>query len=182
MESAMADLRKWQVGDLEYDATTGTVRRTGETLIEKGRTLELFEALVSAAPEPLDTEALAQAVWRREHVSNDTISKRVSLLRQALGSDHYVQTLPDRRYRLAVPVEPVAGDVQSTAPTTERARPTFLGIGLFAFIVILSIFWIRQIGGNAPQMEGPHGGAPAQMVSPDGAVLTAPPEAVSNED
>lgn len=174
------------VGDLRYDRVAGTVSRDGAPLIEGGRTLELFEALVAAAPEALDANHLAQRVWHRDHVGADTISKRISLLRQGLGSDHYVQTLPGRRYRLAVELADAPNEEsqgQSKGASNKKLAPIVL-IALCALFALAVAFssnpkpdkTIQTSPADAPRMEAPTDGQPARLIAPDGTVLEAPSE------
>jgi len=175
-----------RVGDLQFDRVAGIVTRDGTPLIDGGRTLELFVALVDAAPEALDADRLAQRVWHRDHVSADTISKRVSLLRKGLGSDHYVQTLPGRRYRLAVSLGDAPGDEhhsQSKPAPTEKLGPAII-VGLAVLVALAVAFSTDQKPAETtaaaptglPRMEAPTNGQPARLIAPDGTVLEAPSE------
>lgn len=174
------------VGDLQFDRIAGTVTREGYPLIDGGLTLELFTALVDAAPEALDADHLAQRVWHRDHVSVDTISKRVSLLREGLGSDHYVQTLPGRRYRLAVPLgDPPRHERNTQSKRAPKAKlAPVLIITLAALIALAVAFSTDQKTADSteaapigvPRMEAPTDDQPARLIAPDGTVLEAPAE------
>lgn len=179
-----------EVGDLEYDPIAGVVRRDVD-LVTGGLTLALFDALVGAAPAALDAGALARQVWQRDHVSDDTIAKRVSLLRQALGSDHYVQTMPDRSYRLAVPVARRTPDAQPAASGPSKAVRRFLMLSALASVmgaVVLIALAMQDDASPTPRIEAgeaafeaPSQSAPARMVAPDGSVLEAPPSPPASE-
>ena len=58
-------------------------------------------------------DELIESVWKHPHVSDEALSRCISLLRHALGDDRsqprYLETIPKRGYRLIVPVEVAAG-------------------------------------------------------------------------
>ena len=74
---------------------------------------------------------MAQTIWHVDHVSEDTITQRVALLRRALGDEarhpRYVRTVRHRGYALVPAPEPVV-----EASIGSRAfRPGFIGPGRF---------------------------------------------------
>ncbi len=95
--------------DLQIDTGRRRIVRDGEMLDVSGLTFDLALALVEAAPEALSVEDLAGTVWAQAHLSEETLSQRVALLRKALGdtarNPRYVRTVRHRGYAWAAPVE-----------------------------------------------------------------------------
>src|SRR5262249_25680014 len=68
--------------------------------------------------EAVSRDRLIEAVWKHPHVSDEALSRCVSILRKALGDDparpRFLETIPKRGYRLLAPVE--IGAAQGKAP------------------------------------------------------------------
>jgi DNA-binding winged helix-turn-helix (wHTH) protein len=168
---------RYRFADLELDTVAGTVRRGDEMLDTGGLTLSFLTALVQAAPEPLDADQLAAQVWRRDHVSDDTIRKRASLLRAAIGAE-LVRTLPDQRYALSKPVTNASedaldqqagaskqsGEDEDGAPTGLMIQPAMIAGAVFIVVLLGLTLW------GSLRSE-----APPRLVNPEtGHVLEAP--------
>src|SRR5450631_2763152 len=99
------------VGDLSVDVGQQRVTRAGSDISLPNLSFRLFLALARAAPNVIDNESLMTQVWPGLVVSPETVSKRVNLLREALGDDprapRYIAGLRSRGYRLIAPVSPV---------------------------------------------------------------------------
>jgi DNA-binding winged helix-turn-helix (wHTH) protein/tetratricopeptide (TPR) repeat protein len=95
--------------DLVIDPTTGTVTRQGDRIPLPPKTFELLLALVRHAPDLVKRHDLIDTVWPDEHVTEQTLSRRVFLLRHSLGDDvehpRYVAGERGWGYRLVPPVE-----------------------------------------------------------------------------
>jgi TolB-like protein/DNA-binding winged helix-turn-helix (wHTH) protein/Tfp pilus assembly protein PilF len=102
----------YRVGDLSIDVgqqrVTGPV---GEIALPR-LSFELLLALVRRAPDFVTNDELSATVWAGLVVTPETVTKRVNLLREALGDEasnpRYVAGLRARGYRIAVPVERIA--------------------------------------------------------------------------
>ena len=77
----------WIVGDLRVDCEARTVTRDGVPLELPRLSFDVFEALIKAAPDALSTDDLMDRVWANKVVSAATVTKRIALLREALGED-----------------------------------------------------------------------------------------------
>jgi TolB-like protein/Tfp pilus assembly protein PilF len=91
----------------------------GEVRVEP-RAMEVLVALARSAGKTVGRDELIEAVWKHPHVTDDVLSRCISMLRQALGDDkarpRYVETIPKRGYRLIMPVKPgVAADAADAA-------------------------------------------------------------------
>src|SRR5687768_16029915 len=136
--------RIYRVGELTLDAGRQEVRCGGKAVHVGALTYRVLLALIEAAPNVVTHDELATAVWDGRAVSNETISQRIKLLREAIGDDphqpRYIELLRGRGYRLIPPVMPVA-------PDKAARRPTFLaiGIGALSALVVAALLW-RQSG------------------------------------
>ncbi len=99
----------YRVDDLVVDLSHRRITRNGEVLTLPDLSWRVFAALLDKAPEPVSFSDLASIAWQRDHVSADTLSQRIKLLRQALGDDpaapRYIATERGVGYRLAVAPE-----------------------------------------------------------------------------
>ncbi|MCB1633161.1 MAG: winged helix-turn-helix domain-containing protein [Xanthomonadales bacterium] len=85
MTEGSAHQGAWQVGDLWVDPGSARVVREGADIELPELSFRLLLALIEAAPERLSKDQLIAAVWRGGVVSDETLTQRVRLLRQALG-------------------------------------------------------------------------------------------------
>lgn len=122
---------QYRVRDLVVDVTGASVSRGGERIVLPPRTFELLVALVRRYPCTVRRHDLLDAVWPDEHVTDQTLSHRVMVLRKALG-DHaeepaYVAGERGFGYRLVAPVERLGPGEGEGAPAKERPAPTARG-------------------------------------------------------
>jgi TolB-like protein/DNA-binding winged helix-turn-helix (wHTH) protein len=96
------------VGDLYLDVGQQRVTRAGSDIDLPNLSFQLLVALVRAAPNVLSNVTLMSQVWPGLVVSPETVSKRVNLLREALGDDprepRYITGVRSRGYRLIASV------------------------------------------------------------------------------
>jgi TolB-like protein/DNA-binding winged helix-turn-helix (wHTH) protein/Flp pilus assembly protein TadD len=104
----------YRVGDLIVDVGLQRVTGPSGDIVLPKLSFELLLALLQRAPDFVSNEELASLVWADVVVSPETVTKRVNLLREALGdhpaSPRYIAGLRSRGYRIVAPVsrEPVA--------------------------------------------------------------------------
>ena len=107
-----------------------------------GKSFDLLEALVRAAPDSLSTEELMERVWKGAVVSPATIAKRVELLRHALGDDsqesRYVALVRGYGYRLVPEV------VDAERPHSRRRRALAAASAAVVLLLIAAIAWQAQ--------------------------------------
>ena len=109
------------VGDLFVDVGQQRVTRAGSDIGLPNLSFQLLVALVRAAPNVLSNDSLMTQVWPGLVVSPETVSKRVNLLREALGDDprepRYITGVRSRGYRLIAPVSrPTEGAPSANLP------------------------------------------------------------------
>jgi TolB-like protein/Flp pilus assembly protein TadD len=110
----------YRVGDLTIDLGKRQVSRAGQVLALPRLSLELLLALIRRAPNVLSVDELMSEVWAGRVVNEETVAKRIELVREALGDDsrqsRYIALVRGHGYRLVAPVEaagasaPDAGD------------------------------------------------------------------------
>ena len=109
-----------QLLDLEVDLVRQTVKREGDAIELPDLSFRLLAALIRCAPEMIGKDALVREVWGEVVVSDETLSQRVRLLRQALDEDgqdpRYMTSVRGRGYRLICPVEPLATAEKAGSP------------------------------------------------------------------
>ncbi len=115
---------RYRVLDLEIDLARQTVRRGAEPIPLPALSFRLLAALVRHAPDPMGKDELIREVWGDVVVSDETLSQRVRLLRQALGEDaqdpRYVSSVRGRGYRLICPVKCLPPDCPDRPARTRR--------------------------------------------------------------
>jgi TolB-like protein/DNA-binding winged helix-turn-helix (wHTH) protein/Tfp pilus assembly protein PilF len=123
-----AGTERFRVDDLLVDVGQQRVVRDGIDIALPNLSFRLLLALIRAAPNVLSNDELMERVWPGLIVSPETVSKRVKLLRDALGDDaqepRYVVAIRSRGYRLVATVTAatrIAGSVEM--PATLSSTP-----------------------------------------------------------
>ena len=100
------------VGDLRVDIGRQRLVRAGVDITLPNLSFQLLVALIRAAPNVLSHDQLMAQVWPGLIVSPETLTKRVNLLREALGDSaqesRYIAGVRSRGYQLVAAVSPVA--------------------------------------------------------------------------
>ena len=107
----------------------------GEERVEP-RVMEVLVALTMYAGQTVPRDKLINAVWSTSYVSDEVLSRCISLLRRHLDDDprnpRYIETIPKRGYRLVTAIlEPGAGDAESTP--SESLKRTYESIAVLPF-------------------------------------------------
>lgn len=137
----------YRVGDLVVDVDLQRVSGpSGEIPLPK-LSFDLLLALVRQAPGFVSNDELAARVWAGVVVSPETVTKRVNLLREALGDDaaqpRYIAGLRSRGYRIVAPVAVERPNGTTAAP----ARSPQAGVPKrYAAAVIVGLAAIVAIG------------------------------------
>ena len=103
-----------RVGDLVVDVGLQRVTGPSGEIVLPKLSFDLLLALVRRAPDLVSNDELSALVWADVVVSPETVTKRVNLLRDALGDDaaqpRYIAGLRSRGYRVVAPVSAVRED------------------------------------------------------------------------
>ena len=104
----------FRVGDLVVDVGLQRVTGPSGEIVLPKLSFDLLLALVRRAPDLVSNDELSALVWADVVVSPETVTKRVNLLRDALGDDaaqpRYIAGLRSRGYRIVAPVSAVQED------------------------------------------------------------------------
>ena len=102
----------------------GTLSGPGGTLHLEPKVMNVLVCLAELAGDVVTHDQFIARVWRGRIVSDEVLSRCISLLRTRLGDDprepRYIQTVPKIGYRLLTPVEPLT---PSPAPLTAAPQP-----------------------------------------------------------
>lgn len=113
-------LRRFRVGDCVVDRPSGRVTRTGAATHIEPRVMDVLVALANAGGNTVSRDDLIKSAWGHTCVTDEALSRCISLIRQALGDDcrapRIIETIPKRGYRLLAAVE------------TDAARPTHIAV------------------------------------------------------
>jgi len=115
--------REFRMGEWLVQPTLCRISRGEEALHLRPKVMDVLVCLVGKAGKVVSKQALIDAVWAKEFISDTALSRAVFELRQALGDDdaqpRYVETIAKRGYRLVATVEPVGepvGPVSGASP------------------------------------------------------------------
>ncbi len=99
---------RYVLKDLIIDTEVRAVRRNDSALKLPDLSFDLLMSLIERAPKPLSNPEIAKRAWRVDHVSDQTISQRITLLRKALDDDPknpiYIRTIRGKGYAILGPV------------------------------------------------------------------------------
>lgn len=135
------------VGDLVIDVEACSVSRDGIVLDLPDLSYRLLLSLVHHAPHRVSKDQLIEEVWQGIVVSDETLSQRIRLLRQALSDDRerqrYITSIRNQGYRLVVDVS--AGPARKSGVRLSFGLKSLLliaviiliGLGIFNTIRIL---------------------------------------------
>jgi TolB-like protein/DNA-binding winged helix-turn-helix (wHTH) protein len=148
-------IERYRIGDLFLDCGVQEVSRNGVVIPLPHLSFELLLVLARHAPNLISSKNLESEVWDGLMVSPATITKRVALLREAIGDDaehpEYVAVVRGRGYRLVAPVSRVGSKMEDRADKSRVAagihkygRSRFLTLVLLSVFVTLTVFLAFQ--------------------------------------
>ncbi|MEO1083314.1 MAG: winged helix-turn-helix domain-containing protein [Acidobacteriota bacterium] len=134
---------------------------TGTRIEPKAMELLLF--LAEQAPEVVSRADIFERVWAGRAVVDETLTRCVSLLRQALGdtaqAPRYIETIPSKGYRLIAEVRRSAATEATDAEPPSRRRPPVRALLLaLAALVVAAIFVVSPF--QTPPGDVPPGDIP----------------------
>jgi len=114
--------------DCLLDTDRRVLTRGGAPVHVEPQVFEILLQLVQAAGAVVSKERLVETVWGGLHISDATISARITAARKAVGDDgkaqRIIRTVPKHGFQLTVPIE-APQDVEvdrGAAPDTPRIR------------------------------------------------------------
>ena len=111
----------FRLGDWLVQPTLCRLSKDGRTVHVRPKVMDLLAYLAANTGEIVSKDRLLHDVWQTEAVTESTLTRTVTELRQALGDDagqsRLIETIPKRGYRLIVDVG--AAEAPPTAPAPE---------------------------------------------------------------
>jgi len=163
----------YRVGDVMIDVGTRQVSRDGNVLQLPPLSYDLLLALVRRAPNAVSSSELMEQVWTGRVVNDETIAKRVELVRESLGDDsrqsRYVALVRGHGYRITAEVEPILGPVALAAPKAavpgahapvRRSLAWPIGIALVLGTAVIAVLVLRQ---GDPEAQAGSAAMPARI-------------------
>ncbi len=136
---------RYRIADLDVEMSRRKVSRNGETIPLPDLSWRVFAALIERAPATVSYDELARAAWAREHVSQDAMTQRIRLLRQALGDDssspRYVGTERGAGYCLLC----VPEKVESANAARFPRRPWLIAAGAATILAIIGAWLFTEL-------------------------------------
>ncbi len=114
------------------DAARRSLRRADRVVELRPRSFEVLAYLAGAAGRPVSKDELLESVWPGVVVTEDSLTRCISDIRQALGDDgqRIIKTLPRRGYvfvaQLLPPGDDVVADTVRATPAALRRRWSWL--------------------------------------------------------
>jgi DNA-binding winged helix-turn-helix (wHTH) protein/tetratricopeptide (TPR) repeat protein len=125
--------RAFTFGNLHLEAD-GTLTRGGEVIHLPPKELAALNLLLAHAGQIVTHQQLKKTLWGNVHVTDDSVPKCMSSLRELLIPDDYIQTVYKRGYRLSVDVHKSDLEMSEARPrlvimpfSVERNAPAYLG-------------------------------------------------------
>jgi TolB-like protein/DNA-binding winged helix-turn-helix (wHTH) protein/Tfp pilus assembly protein PilF len=152
---------RYCVGDLVVDVGLQRVSAPSGEIVLPKLSFDLLLALARRAPAFVSNDELAALVWAGVVVSPETVTKRVNLLREALGDDaaspRYIAGLRSRGYRIVAPVtvahpdailskDAQAGDDPDPAPAAPSAAPRASAAPRFVMPIVAGLVAVIAVG------------------------------------
>ncbi|MDR7067773.1 DNA-binding winged helix-turn-helix (wHTH) protein/tetratricopeptide (TPR) repeat protein [Pseudoxanthomonas japonensis] len=131
---------RYRLDDLVIDLERQRVERDGERLSVAGLSFQLLRHLVEQGDRVVGFDELIQRVWAPAVVSEETVTQRVKLLRQALGDDgrspRYLRSVRGQGYQLCVRPYALPGIASADVPAPRAYRSRTLTIVVTGVVVL----------------------------------------------
>jgi TolB-like protein/DNA-binding winged helix-turn-helix (wHTH) protein len=119
--------RGFRIGRWEVYPLRNVVSRADASLRLEAKSIQVLLVLAQHPGEVVSRRDLLHAVWQDRPVSDEVLSRSISLLRSTLGDDpkdpSYIQTIPRVGYRLLAPVGPLGPDAAPLAARPDAPAP-----------------------------------------------------------
>jgi len=122
--------RSYEFGDLRLVQGDWSLWRGAARVPLTQKTFETLVILVESAGRVVTKDEFIERLWPDVIVEENNLQRHISMLRESLGRErHFIETVPKRGYRFAVPVRCTASDptpAQVTSPPS-AARGLLVG-------------------------------------------------------
>ena len=191
VESAQNIEAQFRIADWLVEPSLNRISRDGASIQLELKAMDVLLCLADHAGELMDKRVLLDAVWQTEFVSDNTLTRRIAELREALGDDarnpRYIETIPKRGYRLIADVGIAEGSSRGSESrrALSGADETSPYPGLSSFTEAdsenffgrdaeITALWRRISGHRLLAVIGPSGAGKSSLVRA-GVVARAPP-------
>src|SRR5215470_4349182 len=129
---SQSSIRLYEFGAFRLDATERVLWRGEEMIALPPKVFDTLWMLVKEGGRVVSKSELMEAIWADAIVEESNLSQNIYMLRRALGVDElgrqFIETIPRRGYRFAVPVRlldeaPNNGPNDSQAFAATQAAP-----------------------------------------------------------
>jgi TolB-like protein/DNA-binding winged helix-turn-helix (wHTH) protein/tetratricopeptide (TPR) repeat protein len=97
-----------EFGDYRFDTNQGLLLRGGNIIPLAPKAFATLRVLVESQGRVIEKDELLRKIWPDTFVEEGSLTQNISILRKALGEngdgEEFIQTIPKRGYRFAVPV------------------------------------------------------------------------------
>ena len=191
VESAQNIEAQFRIADWLVEPSLNRISRDGASIQLELKAMDVLLCLADNAGELMDKRVLLDAVWQTEFVSDNTLTRRIAELREALGDDarnpSYIETIPKRGYRLIAKVDNAIDssrnvDSRRALSGTDETSP-YPGLSSFTEADSENFFgreteiaalWRRISGHRLLAVVGPSGAGKSSLMRA-GVVARAPP-------
>ncbi|MCZ6619839.1 MAG: winged helix-turn-helix domain-containing protein [Gammaproteobacteria bacterium] len=139
--------RGFRIGGWEANPRQLTLTRDETRIRLEPKVMAVLVCLAERPGDVVTRDEFAEAVWTDRVVSDEVLSRNISLLRSQLGDDvrepRFIQTIPGRGYRLIVPVEPPTGIDDSPEQLSQRLWVVVVAVMLT--LVLLGLWFGRGV-------------------------------------
>jgi len=154
--------RIWEFGPFRLDSANRLLLQHGAVVPLKQKAVDLLLVLIEERGEVLEKDALMQRLWPDTFVEEANLTQTVYMLRKALGSDDFIQTIPRRGYRFIGDVREwtdgatemiVAEQTKSSIVIEERQQtvPKLAIAAAIAVVIAVAVFFfIRTSAPSKP--------------------------------
>ncbi len=121
----------YEFGEYRLDAAERVLWRGEEMIVLPPKVLDTLWMLVKEEGRVVSKSELMEAIWAGAIVEESNLSQNIYTLRRALGVDEqgrqFIETVPRRGYRFAVPVKYLGTPTQtpSVSPAAQNVRPRY---------------------------------------------------------
>lgn len=116
----------FKFAEFVIDPATGSIAGPSEKAHVEPKIMGVLVALYSARGEVVSREDILQQVWPNQDVSDDVINNAISRIRKALSevgqSNHYLETVPRKGYRLQYPQISEVSEINVNVAARERPK------------------------------------------------------------
>lgn len=121
-------LHGFRVGNYEVEPLAGQIRGPEGIQRVQPKVMDVLLCLAEHPGEVVERDGIAEQVWNGRLVADESLTRCISELRQALNDQRavrrYVQTIPTRGYRLIAPVAPLEVAADATPVPVDDAGVT----------------------------------------------------------